>query len=163
MQQPAVPAPEKGAAELRAGKTKHVYKVLRTFRTQNGAPSNERKLIGKLSPDGRLIPNANYFKLCERPASIEPPPPAAGVDADEENRPRRAAKRMGSSFLMHMLLIRSGADSILRSVFGADLSEMILSIAVCMRSCGSAMARIAHWCGEFSIACGRPGAGSGRL
>jgi len=40
-----------------------IVKVLDTFRNEAGQPTNTRKSIGKLDPDGKLIPNDAYWEF----------------------------------------------------------------------------------------------------
>ena len=74
-----VPLPESGTIIRRTGKYSYVYKVLDTFRNAKGQPTNTRRLIGRLTPDGgRLVPNDGYFELYPD-VGMECPPTSDGV------------------------------------------------------------------------------------
>jgi len=60
---PAVELPEKITFKKGANGTVYVYKTLRAYRDAKGRPTSDEAAIGKLSGDGRLIPNARYYDL----------------------------------------------------------------------------------------------------
>jgi hypothetical protein len=57
-----VPPPTSGVVTRRSGKYRHVYKVMNTFRNENGKPDNIRVLIGHLNDEGLLVPNIRYLE-----------------------------------------------------------------------------------------------------
>ena len=58
--------PDKGLIIRRSGKYHYVYKVLQTYRTEKGQPTNKRRAIGKLDEEsGLLIPNDTYWEFYE--------------------------------------------------------------------------------------------------
>ena len=45
-----------------SGKYKYIYLTKKTYRKGNAGIRNDRICIGKMSEDGKMIPNLNYYK-----------------------------------------------------------------------------------------------------
>jgi transposase len=141
MSMPTVPLPDSGLIIRKSGKYKYVYKVLRTYRNTKGQPTNDRKLIGSLSEDGRLIPNKNYYSnyQCEE-------------QSDTPNFGKvKSGISIGASFLIDQILNRLGVVRILSDVFDAAAVGMILTIATYMVCRGNVTEYISDWCEECSL------------
>ena len=104
-----VPLPDSGIIVRKSGKYRYVYKVLNTYRTEKGQPTNDRKLIGKMdSESGMLIPNAAYWELY-------------GIENSPNYLPTyESVRSIGATFLVKSILRELGVIEILENVFGAN-------------------------------------------
>jgi transposase len=141
MRQLTVEVPTNGVIVERTGKYRYVYKVTRTYRNESGKPSCDKRSIGRLSDDERLIPNSTYFEFYNDIPSDVPQPDLNGV----------TVKSIGASFLMLRIFKALGVDDVLRSVFGPDRSKLILSLATYMACRGNIIEYISNWCEEYYL------------
>ena len=135
-----VPLPDSGIIVRRSGKYSYVYKVIKTFRTESGQPTNERKLIGKLDAEsGLLIPNAKYWELYSDASVPESFPTYDNV------------RSVGATFLASRILEALGVIKILDGVFGAKKARIILTAAIYMVCRGNIFERILDWCEGYTL------------
>ena len=134
-----VPLPESGIIVRRSGKYHYVYKVLETFRNDKGQPTNLRKLIGRLDPEGkRLFPNDSYYELYNSAKETEYVPAFESVVS------------IGAPFLVMHVLTRLGATKILEEVLGDQLARAVITAAAYMACEGNVFEHVSDWC-ERSI------------
>ena len=122
-----MPLPDSGLIIRRSGKYQYVYKVLSTYRAENGQPTNTRRAIGKLDIDsGMLIPNDAYWEYYgDRPIEAE-------ATAPEPTPSFESVHSVGASFLVGRILESLGITDILRNVFGKVKAMAILTAAMYM-------------------------------
>lgn len=138
-----VPLPLSGIIVDRSGTYRYVYKVLKTYRNEKGQPTCDKVSIGRLTDDGRLIPNAKYFELY------------GNIDVDissTENIKFGSVKSIGATFLINSIFNNLGVHRIMESVFGSDRSKLILAVATYMVCCGNVIEYIDDWCDANYVA-----------
>ena len=143
--QTKVPLPDSGLIIRRSGKYQYVYKVLSTFRTESGQPTNTRRAIGRLDIEsGMLIPNDAYWEYY----SNEPETEAA----EPEPAPTfESIHSIGASFLVGRILESLGIPGILRSVFGKVKAMTILTAVVYMVCRGNVFEHVGDWCEGYTL------------
>ena len=135
-----VQLPESGIIIRRSGKYRYVYKVIKTFRTKSGQPTNERKPIGKLDIEsGLLIPNATYWELYSDANVPESFPTYDNV------------RSIGATFLIASVLKALDVTRILNAVFEAKKVRGILTAAIYMVCRGNIFERIIDWCEGYTL------------
>ena len=135
-----VPLPDSGIIVRKSGKYRYVYKVLNTYRTEKGQPTNDRKLIGKMdSESGMLIPNAAYWELY-------------GIEHSPNYLPTyESVRSIGATFLVKSILRELGVIGILENVFGANKASSILTAAIYMVCRGNIFERVQDWCEGYTL------------
>lgn len=132
--------PESGIIVRKSGKYRYVYKVLSTFRTVTGQPTNTRKLIGKVdSESGMLIPNEAYWELF----GAENSPPSFAT--------YESVRSIGATFLVKSILFGLGVFEILEKVFGNSKASSILTAAIYMVCRGNIFERVQNWCEGYTL------------
>ena len=135
-----VPLPEKGIIVRKSGVYRYVYKVLSTYRTENGQPTNKRRSIGKIdTANGMLIPNDTYWELCGDPDIMEQIPSYNSV------------RSIGATFLIGRLLENLGVSKILKEVYGNNKASIILTASEYMVCRGNVFERVLDWCEGFTL------------
>ncbi len=81
--------------------------------------SPERILIGKLSEDGKLIPNKNYYSYFNVEELLDP---------DD----RSDVIKVGPHFLFHTIAEQKQLDLLLKDIFGEDMANKLLDMAAYM-------------------------------
>ena len=136
-----VPLPESGIIVRRSGEYRYVYKILKTFRTDKGKPTNIRKAIGKLDDEtGMLIPNATYWELYE-----------SNHDTLDMSLSYKSVRSIGATFLISRILEGLGVSAILSEVFGTNRAATIISSAIYMSCRGNIFELATHCCEEFTF------------
>ena len=144
-----VPLPEQGLIIRRSGKYQYVYKVFKTYRTDSGQPTNDRKSIGKLDPkSGLLIPNNNYYELYDEVMESS----FGAIDKTATSFSHyESVRAIGTTFIIKSILESLNVPSILTTVFGDKKASMILTSAIYMVSRGNIFERVTDWCEGFTI------------
>jgi len=141
-----VPVPENGIIIRRSGKYPYVYKVLSTFRTKDGRPTNTRKSIGKLDPEsGMLIPNESYWEFYGKT------PDALNIYSFDETPTLDSVRSIGATFLIGRIMESIGISDILKEVFGSKKAEAIMTAATYMVCRGNVLQHISDWCESHTI------------
>ena len=135
-----VQLPDKGITIRRSGKYPYVYKVTKTYRTEEGKPSNDRIRIGTLDvKSGLLIPNAQYWELY------------GNNDVPESFPSYDNVRSIGASFIVSKLLESLKVVEILKTVFGNVTAQSILTSAIYMVCRGNIFERILDWCEGYTL------------
>jgi len=111
------------------GKYKYVYYTKKTYRIANGQIRNDRVAIGKLSEDGRLIPNQNYYEIFGESKPVDLPD---------------TVRSCGSYAVCKALSESLGLNSLLIDVFPDTYGE-IMATAQYILCNGSVMYYINDW------------------
>ena len=132
---------KKGITIRRSEKHQYVYKVLSTFRTENGQPTNTRRSIGKLDPEsGLLIPNNAYWELYGDSEYVDEITPAI-----------ESVRSVGATFLVTKILESLCVTEILKKVFGEVKAAAILTSVIYMVCRGNVFERIQDFCEENTL------------
>jgi len=135
-----VPLPESGIIVRKSGRYPYVYKVINTYRTEKGQPTNERKLIGKMDIETKmLMPNEAYWELYGMEESPHWLPTYDSVRA------------IGAKFLVKNILSDLGVTEILEKVFGENKASGILTAAIYMVCRGNIFERVQDWCEGYTL------------
>jgi transposase len=143
MTKPTITIPTDGVIVERTGKYRYAYKVLRTYRNERGQPTCDKKSIGRITDDNRLIPNGNFYDFYSDIAV----PHTVTMPEDGTSH----VKAIGASFLVSQVLNDLGVSDILRNVFGEKRAFSILSIAEYMVCRGNIIEYIDDWTEEYSL------------
>ena len=142
MSQTKVPLPLSGIITRKSGKYPYVYKVIDSYRTESGQPTNKRISIGKLDiATGLLIPNETYWLHYGESINQE-------VLADISYRSVRA---IGATFLVKSILDRHGVTALLEEVFGQSKAKHVLTAAIYMTCRGNIFERVSDWCEGYTF------------
>lgn len=127
-----VPIPDdKGIHVKSAGAKgeKYVYKYVKYFRNNDGAPRNKARSIGKLSSEpGMMVPNDNYFEMYKVAPSI----------------PDISVWDYGYTWLVQKVCDDLGLTGILYEIFGSRAAAITAMAAFIMRD-GNTMDHMADW------------------
>jgi transposase len=139
-----VPVPSCGVIINRSGKYRYVYHVLRSYRDENGRPTNDRVTIGTLVPesDSMMIPNDRYYQYYSTNTDLVVPP--ARLQFHD-------FKSIGASFLVYQILQHLGVSRILNDVLGPLRTQFALTIATYMVCRGNVIDYIENWCDSYSL------------
>jgi transposase len=141
-----VPLPDSGLIIRRSGKYQYVYKVLSTYRAENGQPTNTRRAIGKLDTDsGMLIPNDAYWEYYGEESII------TEATESELTPSFESVHSVGASFLVARVLESLGITGILKSVFGKVKAMAILTAVIYMVCRGNVFEHVGDWCDEYTL------------
>jgi len=135
-----VQLPESGVIVRKSGKYNYVYKVIKTFRTEFGKPTNTRRIIGKVDTEtGMLIPNKAYWELY-------------GLANAPNSLPTyESVRSVGATFLVKSVLNELGVIKILEKVFDSNRASSILTAVIYMVCRGNVFERIHDWCEGFTF------------
>ena len=128
-----VPLPASNIAVRTIGKYRYAYHIGKGFRNTKGQPSSEQAAIGRVSQDGMLIPNDNYFAIYRKH-------PTEQMQID-------SILNFGDFFLLDSLAKDIGLAAVLQNVFG-ELGDDILLLAIYTALTGQAYYRCDGWCRE---------------
>jgi len=128
-----VPLPATNIAIRKVGNHRYAYSIGKGFRNAKGQPSSEQTGIGKLTHDGMLIPNDNYF-------AIYASHPSERIEID-------SILNFGDFYLLDSLAKDIGLAQVLDNVFG-NTGDEILILAIYMSLTGQALYRCDGWCRE---------------
>lgn len=135
-----VPLPDSGVIVRKSGKYPYVYRVLNSYRTETGQPTNDRRLIGKLDIEtNMLIPNEAYWELYGMGDSPHWLPTYDSV------------RSIGATFLVRSILAGLGVTDILAQVFGENKASSILTAAIYMVCRGNVFERVQDWCEGYTL------------
>lgn len=127
-----VPLPDKGVVRHKIGNTIYAYYVVRTYRNDQGKPTNDRIAIGKIDPEsGMLIPNRNYYE----------------VYAQTDRPELQSVKSCGLTYLVDHMLKELKIDKVLKLKF-PELADQIIALAEYMLAEGNIMSYYEDWCEE---------------
>ena len=127
-----VPLPSSGVAIRTVGKYSYAYHIGKGYRNAKGQPSSEQTGIGKVTKDGKLVPNDNYYAIYENRL---PPMPKIEIDS---------IVNFGDFFLMDRIARDTGLSRVLSNVFG-ETGDEILMLAIYMALTGQALYRCDGW------------------
>jgi len=128
----AVPLPSSNISVRKVGKYRYAYHIGKGYRNAKGQPSSEQTGIGKVTEDGRLIPNDNYYAIFENRL---PPAPRLEIDS---------IVNFGDFFLMDRIAKDIGLSRVLSNVYGS-MGDEILMLAIYMALTGQALYRCDGW------------------
>ena len=135
-----VSLPDSGIIIRRSGKYRYVYKVIKTYRSDSGKPTNKRKPIGKLDEEsGLLIPNTTYWELY------------TDKDVPESFLTYDNVRSIGATFVVSQILNKLEVTQILKSVFEPKTAQLILTATVYMVCRGNIFERILDWCEGYTL------------
>ena len=141
-----VPLPENGIIVRRREKYPYVYKVLSTYRAENGNPTNKRKSIGKLDPEsGMLIPNDSYWEFYGNT------PNTLSLKNSDEMPTFDSVRSIGASYFIKRIMDSIGITDILKETFSDAKATAIMTIAMYMMCRGNVLERIFDWCESYTI------------
>ena len=151
-----VPLPDHGITIRRKGKYHYVYKVLRAFRNEAGQPTNIRKSIGKVDPEGKmLIPNDAYWDFYGDTSIASDVVPSDTVPSDTTPSDTTPAidsvRSVGATFFIEQLLESLGILDILQKVFGDTMASAIMTASEYMVCRGNVFEHVANWCEGYTF------------
>ncbi|MCL1876392.1 MAG: transposase [Synergistaceae bacterium] len=141
-----VKLPDKGIIIRGSGKHRYVYKVLSTFRNENGQPTNTRKAIGKLDEKGEmLIPNDTYWEFYGDIASV------SDLVISDSAPSFDSVRSIGATFLIGRIFESLGVTNIIKNTFGNSRASLIMNICAYMVCRGNVFEYVADWSDEYTF------------
>jgi len=127
----SVPMPQSGVSITPKG---YVYHIGKGYRNAKGQPTNDKTGIGKVSENGMLEPNENYFAIYGQSAKAPP------IEVD-------SIVNFGDHYLLDHIATETGLKKVLCNVYG-QMGEEILLLAIYMALTGQPLYRADGWCRE---------------
>ena len=126
-----VPLPASNVTVRTIGKYQYAYHIGKGFRNAKGQPSSEQAGIGRIAPNGMLIPNENYFEIYKTKA------PEQKIEVD-------SILNFGDFFLLDSIAKSTGLSQVLDNVYG-KMGNEILALAIYLSLTGQALYRYEGW------------------
>ena len=119
---------DKGLTIRRSGNYNYLYKYTKHYR-KNGVPRHKSLLLGRLTDDGKLIPNNNYFNHY-------------GITPNYSNS---ETVNYGATFAIEQTALDIGLTEVLEETLPTEIVKAVETIIEYMIIDGGAMADLSDW------------------